>query len=249
MRHAILCLLLAAAGAGPAAGAPASATLDEAVPSGRNFSDAAFRLWMPAGLERAGGIVALVPGSNSDGRPQVGEPFWRDFATRHGLALVGCFFTDHRHENMDIEDYARAGDGSGAALLEALGRFGATSGHPELSSAPLYLWGISAGGEFNYEFACWMPGRVAAFVVNKGGYYFTHLAPAATRRVPGIFFVGDSDAEFRRRSIEGIYAVNKQAGARWKLVVERGVAHEVGQSRDRAARFFEGVLAGSQDGR
>jgi pimeloyl-ACP methyl ester carboxylesterase len=32
---------------------------------------------------------------------------------------------------------------------------------------------MSAGGQFNYEFAAWKPDRVAAFVVNKGGIYYT----------------------------------------------------------------------------
>ena len=84
---------------------------------------------------------------------------------------------------MNIEDYARAQDGSGRALLDAMDRFASTTAHPEAATAPLFLWGHSAGGEFNYEFVCWKPERVAAFVVNKGGYYFTHLAPAATRAV------------------------------------------------------------------
>ncbi len=46
---------------------------------------------------------------------------------------------------------------------------------PEIAQAPLLLWGMSAGGEFNYEFVAWKPERVAAFVVNKGGIYYSAL--------------------------------------------------------------------------
>jgi dienelactone hydrolase len=176
----------------------------------------------------------------------VDDAFWRAFAQRHGFALVGCFFRDHPHESMNIEEYARAGDGSGPALLEALRRFAGCSGHREVATAPLLLWGISAGGEFNYEFACWKPERVLAFVVNKGGYYFTHLAPAAARNVPGIFFIGADDAEFRRASIGGIFAVNHEAGARWELVIEPHVGHALGNSRELAVGFFEECLSGRE---
>jgi len=237
----LLCLCVATPWAGSLclAGSP-----DVTISEGRNFSLAAFRFWAPPAVGSVRAVTVLVPGSNSDGRGQVDEGFWRAFAERHGLALVGCWFKDRPHDNMNIEEYARAGDGSGAALLEALRRFGESSGHPEAAQAPLLLWGMSAGGEFNYEFACWRPERVAAFVVNKGGYYFTHLAPPPARRVPGIFFIGSDDADFRKESIRGIFAVNHEAGARWKLVVEPHVGHAAGNSPELAAAFFEACLPG-----
>lgn len=225
---------------GPAA---ANASLNVDLPAGANFSVAAFRWWHPAGAGPLRGVLVLVPGSNADGRAQVDDAFWQDFARRHDLALVGCWFQDHPHENMNIEDYARAADGSGQALLDAVDRLARAAAHPEAASAPLILWGHSAGGEFNYEFACWQPARLLAFVVNKGGYYFTRLAPAATRAVPGIFFIGGRDEAFRIQSIQGIVAVNRHAGAVWKLVVEPDAGHEVGRTRELAVEFFDGVLA------
>ncbi|HUJ44243.1 MAG TPA: hypothetical protein VLW52_11605 [Opitutaceae bacterium] len=234
---ALSCLIATAGFAGT------DATIDVEFPPGPNFAVAAFRWWHPPDAAALRGAAVLVPGSNSDGRAQVGDPFWQDFARQHRLALVGCWFTDHPHENMNIEDYPRAPDGSGAALLEAVDRLAKAAAHSEAATAPLLLWGVSAGGEFNYEFACWQPARVAAFVVNKGGYYFTHLAPAATRAVPGIFFVGGKDEPFRIQSIQGIFAVNRQAGAAWKLVIEPDAGHEVGNTREMAAAFFAEVLS------
>ena len=213
-------------------------TLDIHLPAGLNFSLAAFRWWQPPETRHLAGVLVLVPGSNADGRAQVAEAFWQEFARQHHLALVGCCLQDHPHENQNIECYARAHDGSGQALLDALAYFAQAGAPPEAATAPLLLWGHSAGGEYNYEFACWRPDRVAAFVVNKGGYYFTHLAPAATRAVPGIFFIGGRDETFRNQSIQGIYAINRQAGAAWKLVVEPEAGHELGQTREIAAAFF-----------
>ena len=220
-----------------------TATLEVETPPGPNFAIAAFRWWHPPESKALRGVLVLVPGSNGDGRAQAEDPFWQDFARRHDLALVGCRFTDHPHDNMNIETYARASDGSGRALLDAVDRLAKAAAHPEAAGVPLLLWGHSAGGQFNYEFACWQPARVAAFVVNKGGYYFTHLAPAATRAVPGIFFIGGKDEAFRIQSIQGIFAINHQAGAAWTLTVEPDVGHDVGKSRELAVEFFNAVLA------
>ena len=221
-----------------------SRVIEVEVPAGTNYAVAAFRFWHPAEAKVLRGVAVLVPGSNDDGRAMVQDSFWQDFSRRQQLGLVGCCFKDHPHENMNIEEYARAGAGNGAALLEALTRFAKVAGRPEVASTSLLLWGHSAGGEFNYEFACWKPERVMAFVVNKGGYYFTHLAPPATRKVPGIFCIGGKDEEFRLLSIRGIFAVNHRAGAAWKLVSNPGEGHEVGQTRDQAVQFFEETLVG-----
>ena len=119
----------------------------------------------------------------------------------------------------------------------------ARSKHPELATAPFLLWGMSAGGEFNYEFVCWKPERVVAFVVNKGNIYYTALAPKAARSVPGILFTGGKDLEFRTSTITGLFAVNRRGGALWALAEEPSAAHVVGRSRDVALVLFEDALA------
>ena len=168
-------------------------TLDQMASPGANYEKAEFRLWYPDNAKFLRGALVLVPGSNDDGRSDVGDRFWRTFASRNDFALIGCRFTDKPHEEAFIENYANAAQGSGQALLDALTAFAERSDHPELANAPLLLWGMSAGGEFNYEFTAWKPERVAAFVVNKGGIYFSALLPAAARRVPGLLFVGKED--------------------------------------------------------
>ncbi len=102
---------------------------------------------------------------------------------------------------------------------------------------------MSAGGEFNYEFVNWKPERVAAFVVNKGGIYYTALASRAARNVPGMLFIGGKDLASRIDVITGLAAVNRRGGALWALAEEPGVAHVVGRSRDVAMVLFEDALA------
>jgi dienelactone hydrolase len=217
-------------------------TLEETVAPGNNYDKAEFRLWLPENSGPVQGIVVLVPGSNGDGRSMVDDQVWQAFASRHQLALVGCRFTDKPNDQPVIEQYVNVSQGSGQALLDALAAFGRRSKHPEIAGAPLLLWGMSAGGEFNYEFAAWKPERVIAFVVNKGGIYYSALVPRAARNVPGMLFVGGKDLEFRTNTIVGLFAVNRRAGALWALAEEPGAAHVVGRSRDMSMIFFEDVL-------
>jgi poly(3-hydroxybutyrate) depolymerase len=220
-----------------------AATLDLTGAPGNNYDKANFRLWYPDGAGPVRAIVVLVPGSNGDGRPQADEAFWQAFATRHRLALVGCQFTDKQHDQMFIEHYVDVSKGSGQALVDALATFASRSNHAELASAPLLLWGMSAGGEFNYEFVAWKPERVLAFIVNKGNVYYTALASQAARNVPGILFTGEKDLEFRVNTIVGLFAVNRRAGALWAYAEEPGIGHAVGRSRDMAVMLYEDMLA------
>ena len=242
IRQYTLLVAALAAASGARAQAPFAGLLEEAAPAGNNYDKAEFRLWYPKSAKALRAIVALVPGSNGDGRGQVEDTVWQAFATKHDLALVGCRFTDKRHDQSFIEHYVNVSQGSGQALLDAIGRFASRSQHPELASAPFFMWGMSAGGQFNYEFTAWKPERVAAFVVNKVGIYYSALVSQAAREVPGILFVGGKDLEFRTNTIVGLFAVNRRGGALWALAEEPSAAHIVGRSRDVALAFYEDVL-------
>jgi len=218
-------------------------TLEGMIPPGKNFDIAQFRLWYPENVSTLRGIVLLVPGSNGDGRNSAQDTVWQAFAVKHQLALVACFFKDKQHDQNFIEDYIKVSDGSGDALLTAINDFAQKSKHAELSAAPMLLWGMSAGGQFNYEFVGWKPERVIAFVVNKGGIYYSALLPRAARSVPGVLFVGGKDLEFRTNTIVGLFAVNRRAGALWALSEEPAAAHIVGRSRELAMPFYEDVMA------
>jgi poly(3-hydroxybutyrate) depolymerase len=220
-----------------------SGLMEEAAPPGANYDKAEFRFWAPTNAGTLRAVLVLVPGSNGDGRPAAEDTVWQTFATKNKLAVVACRFTDKPHDQSFIEEYANVSQGSGQTLLDAIAKFSARSKHPEIATAPLLLWGMSAGGEFNYEFAVWKPERVAAFIVNKGNFYYTALVPPATRAVPGMLFVGGKDLEFRTNTIVGLFAVNRRGGALWALAEEPGVGHVVGKSRDVAMVFFEDVLA------
>jgi poly(3-hydroxybutyrate) depolymerase len=245
-------LLLALSLVTQSASAQSPQTFDATLAPGSNFDKASFRLWLPPNVDKVRAVVVLVPGSNGDGRPMAEDKFWQDFAVAQKVALVACQFTDKPHDQSFIEEYVNVSKGSGDALLTAITRFADQSRHPELLNSKLLLWGMSAGGEFNYEFVAWKPERVAAFIVNKGGIYYTSLAPKAARDVPGILFIGEKDLDSRTFTIKGLFGVNRRAGALWALAEEPGLAHVVGKSQELGALLFDEVLnapAGSLNGK
>ncbi|MDG1707793.1 MAG: hypothetical protein P8H03_03485, partial [Emcibacteraceae bacterium] len=203
---------------------------------------AAFKMWTPAGVDKFRGILMLNPGSNGDGRPAVDDEGWQAFAKKHNFALMATFLQDNLHPNMMIEDYIQVSKGSGASIIGAIDHFAKESGHEELSYAPFLLWGMSAGGELNHEIASWMPERVIAYVVNKGGYYYSSVPPEATRQTPGLYSIGLDDLPSRNTMIKGMYLTNRRAGALWTLAEEKGVAHEVADSRNLAISYYETIM-------
>ncbi len=198
-----------------------------------------FRIWLPAGLTKVRGMIALVPGSNGDGRGQVNDAGWQALATELGFGLIGCFL-----KSSEGASYCYAQNGSGEALLDALDEFAKTEGYPEVAEVPLLLWGHSAGGQFNYNFACWKPERTLAFVVNKGGYYYDTPAKPQVRKIPGMLFLGTKDTPERVANITALFEEYRSRGALWALCRELGEGHGVGESQKVAQEFFRAVVAG-----
>lgn len=216
--------------------------LDDSVSDGNNFAKAAFRLWIGKETKQVRGVILLVPGSNGDGRDIINKPEWQALAKEHNMALVGCYFTDKASGNRAIEHYADVSKGSGQALLDALTRFATKSRHKSLAKAPLALWGMSAGGEVNYELACWIPEQIIAFIVNKGGVYYTALASEATRAVPGVFLTGEVDNPYRNNIVKGVFSINRRFGAKWMFAEEPGVGHQFAKSEAFALKYFHQII-------
>ncbi len=209
----------------------------EVVPTAAdNFAVARFMAWTQVPWEAVRGVIVMVPGSNQDGRTWATLKGWQNFATKHKLCLVGCCLQDRQPSW--VEQYIDVKNGSGVAFLSALDQLG-------LAGLPLYLWGFSAGGEFNYELACWLapqkPGLIKAFIVNKGGVYMTLLAPQQTRETPALFFIGNWDARWRQDTIHAIYSLNTVAGALWSERVEN-CNHEIKDSEHFSMKLFEQIL-------
>jgi hypothetical protein len=165
---------------------------------------------------------------------------WQQFAKAEKLALMGCYFADY--QVVSDEQYAQAVLGSGRATLDAITKLSAQTGRRELANAPLLIWGFSAGGEFSYDFACFAPERVIAFVVNKGGYYHPVPATPGAMKVPALMFIGGRDATWRIDNINTVFADGRALAAPWALAVERTMAHDEGDSINLSQPFFHAIL-------
>lgn len=198
---------------------------------------AEFKLWVPPDSKKLRSILVLVPGSQGDGTSMVKHKVFQKFAVDNDVALVGCNLQDK--VSSPVEGYIRAGEESGPALLKALDIF--SGSHPQLKDLKLFLWGFSAGGEFNYEFNQWRPEKVAAFIVNKGGIYYTGMCSDAARKTPGLFFYGKRDDSCRIDVVKGLFALNERAGTNWDIVAE-DCAHDVCNSDLIGLNFFEDIL-------
>ena len=203
-----------------------------------NFTKAAFRLWLDDTDKPARAILILAPGWNGDGRGMAGDHAWQDFARERQLAIVALQF----QSSDKTTPYHVVEAGSGQALLKALTQLATESKHPELANAPLLMWGHSAGGQFNYGFACFRPNRVIAFAAIKGGYYNSKFNPLV-RQVPAIFIIGEKDEGYRIDNITKLFTENRRAGALWCVATEPGHGHDVGKSNDLIRPFLSAVLA------
>jgi hypothetical protein len=217
----------------PVSGAPMEFDYTEPA-SDNGFTIAKFRFWMPAYTQPLRGLIIMTPGSDGDGRGMTKDGAWQALARKYGLALVGNFFQGGGYEHPER--------GTGSALHDALKQFATQSGHAEVTTVPLLLWGVSAGGEFNYNYVVWRPDQVMAFVVNKGGYYTAEEADSHARAVPGLFFLGMTDADYRISGITSIWKEGRQGGALWALAPQPNSGHEFSKTDPLARIFFEAVL-------
>ena len=165
---------------------------------------------------------------------------WQKFATKHNLIIVASHFKNYESNN-NLR-YRDASKGSGEILLKSIEKYSQEISNKNINELPLLLYGFSAGGQYNFEFASWKPERVISFVVNKGGYYNTALTSSETQKVPGIFFIGEDDLYYRNNLILGIYSANRSQGANWTLITEKETKHSPKNSKDLSISFFESIM-------
>jgi len=178
------------------------------------------RMWLPRPSQEVRAVLLWGNGANHDYRDAALTPYVQAYASANRLAIVAT-----SQFGMMI------GEGEGNLILAALGWFARQSGHPEVEYAPLLCTGHSNGGQMAYEFNAWMPARVIAFTVSKGGDYesYDNLSPQALS-TPALLTAGEADEPRRIAAIHRIFDTNRPRGAPWSLIVEQGQAHTWNES-------------------
>ena len=181
--------------------------------------DVRFELWIPDGLKYVRGVVVLSGHGSGEGLFKRAD--LRALAGELGLALFK--FTGNP---------VQRGFWPRRLLFERLESFGARSAHPELSRAPLFLYGHSNGTGFSALFAAAEKERVWGWVSMRPGITFQVAQPDAAT-VPGLVIFGEDDPFLARPSVaenlEVLPHLRKTHRVLWASAVEPKTGHGPGE--------------------
>jgi hypothetical protein len=108
--------------------------------------------------------------------------------------------------------------------FRVLDEYAVSAHHPELTGAPVLVWGFSWGGCAAYAVPLARVDRMIGFIRQK-----TDCGAEGDRGdrklVPGYHVIGDLDNEEWGDGITAAFETNRQAGALWALITEPNAAH------------------------
>ncbi len=129
-----------------------------------------YTVWIPQGVETLRGIVVhqhgCGEGSCRSGLTGAYDLHWQALAKKHNCALLSPSY--EQPGKADCQMWCDPRNGSAAAFDRSLVDLGKLSGHPELASVPLALWGHSGGGHWCGGMVLTQPERVAAAWLRSG---------------------------------------------------------------------------------
>ncbi|EMI28849.1 hypothetical protein [Rhodopirellula europaea] len=129
-----------------------------------------YTIWIPNGVATLRGIVVhqhgCGEGSCSSGLTGAYDLHWQALAKKHDCALLSPAY--EQPQKADCQMWCDPRNGSAAAFDRSLVDFGKMSGHPELASVPLALWGHSGGGHWCGGMVMTQPERIAAAWLRSG---------------------------------------------------------------------------------
>lgn len=191
-----------------------------------------FALSIPAGVPTVRGILLALGGPDTrafitDGL--FGAPLpeleaslhelgreWRTLAADHGLALLGT----SRQGKTELPNQVQTDQ----LIFDAIGDAARISGHSELASAPIFVYGISGGTPQAIGFAARNPERVGALLL-KVPAPPERLSRAEALAVPTYLILAEHEAMGDNKAVIAVFEANRRAGGLWAMAVEPGVPH------------------------
>lgn len=175
---------------------PKAKALRDAIKSGEIAgpltTETSVELWVPEGVEKI--RAAMLSFRYNQGVSVFHLTPWREFAVRNDCALILLGERVNGRDN-DKTLFPDGGEGFGPGVRAALELAAdLVKEHPELRHLPLVPWGMSAGGQWAYEYATWDPEHSLGFIrwgkTNPGLPSNEYRETKTTLEVPGLHYKG-----------------------------------------------------------
>ena len=221
-----------------------------------------YTVWIPNGIRTLRGVVVhqhgCGEGSCSSGLTGAYDLHWQALARKHDCALLSPSY--EQPQNADCQMWCDPRNGSAAAFDRCLKDLGTMSGHLELASVPLAIWGHSGGGHWCGGMVMTQPERIAAAWLRSGVPMFEadpnrisikpHSLPAAALNVPMMCNPGTKegvtvlDGRFAKVWPANLAFFKKVRGNGGLLgvAIDPLTAHECGNSRYLAIPWLDRCL-------
>lgn len=198
---------------------------------------AQFVFYTPDAEKTLRGVILLVPGRDVDGRGMIKDADWQQAANETKFGLMACHFkcTDKEYQNDPTGELSRFLDG-------AIDHLAKQAGHPELSKAPLALWGHSAGSNISGVYSLKNPRRVIGVVSIKGPSGPGDFSPPKGE-IPYLVALGQKDKPEWVSDATKCYEKGRAARAAWALALNPNEGHEEGKTKAMAIPFLKGSIA------
>lgn len=156
---------------------------------------------------------------------------FNDYQVREMAAgLQFAMIFAHQCDAASYDDVqSEASTGPGRALFQALTQFGQMTGHPELNTASLALYGFSAAGVLAAEMASYAPSRIVGVIAYAAGAANQDIATfepgGAAFQVPSLFLANSKDSDSGTQRSLTYFSNGMEQKAVWGYGVQPGVGH------------------------
>jgi len=217
-----------------------------------------YTFWIPEGAAKLRGVIVHQHGAGvpacQGGATAVYDLHWQALAKKWDCALLGPSYQQSADQSARLWSDPR--NGSAATFLKAIGDVAAKSQHPELEQAPWCLWGHSAGGSWASLMQTMYPERIVACWFRSGTSYGTWEKRSIPKpEIPDTFYSipmmcnpgvkekGHAQFNGAWTGTLAMFQACRARGAPIGFAPDPRTAHECGDSRYLAIRFFDACLA------
>jgi hypothetical protein len=192
-----------------------------------------FALYVPAGVDEARGLMLALGGPDTRAfatAKRFGAPLpdveaslqllgqsLREMASVYRLAILG------RRSSTPINPIVNSPE-TDVLLLDAVEAAAAMSGHAELPSAHLLMYGLSGGAPQASGFTARNPERVVGLFL-KVPVSVSSVTSGEALGVPTYVVQAEVDAFVNNAAVATAFQANRAAGSLWALAKEPGVIH------------------------